>query len=803
MKAGTIRWLTTLVLALLWRETSFALAQTAPGAPGAPASTGAPAAAEIGIAVEAFGVGEIVRAGEWGGVRLTLTDYGDRPRAVAVRLHVPDPDGDTALVQRVVTLNPGLRQGVWLYALLPWRTDRTLAFTVTVHEFDVNATGEGDQAGVGRQLAADRIAPQNVLPPARPMLGVLGRSPAGGLIAYELPSPSDQSLAATAHELTRLVLDLSPQSMPDRWIGLAQFESLVWLSGEPSSLSESQAEAITEWVMRGGHLIVSLPTAGQAWTNPRTNPLHPALPAVETIRREGVDLARHATLLQPRGGLPLPDNATVHVLRPVENASPGEATVILATPSGEPVAVRRVLGAGMVTLIGYDLADPRLAARVDPQHFWHRITGKRFEVLSRDEMRALDQAGRADFRFFDPARMDTDIPSVIAKEGRAGAGVLLGLTVFVLYLVVAGPGGYAVLRAKGLVRHAWLACGASIAFFAVVAWSGATLLRPTKPETQHLTFFDHVFGQPEQRARTWISALLPEYGDATIAIGSEEDRRAWNQAIGAWSDTTSITGRPFPDTRGYVVSMRDPSSFSVPARSTVKQFRGEWLGRSEIGVPRPVSGPISVRDETGSTRLRGAVVHSLPAALEEVTIVVVRGQKPLRGDLGPLGSPPLFGRVVAARLTDAWGPNIPLDFEQIPPSAWDAAERYFDRLAEQIAGAASAFGAPSRTGLGGDAPMRLEALGWHASLRPPQFMSQSGVSKRMLQRHDSHGLDLSAWLTQPCVIIVGQLRDAPSPVPIFVDGQRVPSRGRTIVRWIYPLPSDPPMPVDAAPTPSE
>ncbi|MBX3351610.1 MAG: hypothetical protein KF684_01640 [Phycisphaeraceae bacterium] len=793
MKPGTIRWLTTLVLASLWRMSSLVLAQGA-GAVGSPPGQ----TAEVGIAVEAFGVGEVVRAGEWAGVRLALTDFGDRPRAVAVRLHLPDPDGDTAFLQRIVTLNPGLRQGVWLYGLFPWRTDRTLAFTVTVHEFDTNATGDSEQTGVGRQLAADRVAPQNVLPPTRPVIGVLGRSPAGGLVAYELPSPSDATLAATAHELVRVALDLAPAAMPDRWMGLAPFESLAWFSGDPGALSEPQADAIREWVMRGGHLIVSLPAAGQTWTNPRTNPLHAMLPSVDAVRREGVNLDLHAPLLQPRGGAPLPDNATVHVLRPVEDAQPGEATVLLATPQGDPVVVRRIHGAGMVTLIGYDLSDPRLGARVDPQYFWHRITGKRFEPLSRDEMRALDQAGRADFRFFDATRMDIDIGAVIAKEGRAGAGVLLGLAVFVLYLLIAGPGGYAILKAKGLVRHAWLAFAASILVFAITAWSGATLLRPTKPETQHLTYFDHVFGQPEQRARTWVSALLPEYGDARISLGSVEDRRAWTQALGAWSDTTSITGKPFPDTRGYVVPARDPSSFVVPSRSTVKQLRGEWLGRAEVGVPRPISGPLSVRDEQGGTRLRGVVMHTMAAPLEEVTIIVVRGQKPLRGDLGPLGAAPLFGRVAAARLTDVWNPNTPLDFEQIPPSAWDPAERYFERLTEQISGSTTGFGAAARTGVGGDIPTRLEAISWHSALRPPQFTSQSGVAKRMLQRYDSHLLDLSAWLTQPCVIIVGQLRDAPSPVPVLIDDEPVPSRGRTVVRWIYPLPSEPPT-IDGAP----
>jgi hypothetical protein len=58
-----------------------------------------------------------------------------------------------------------------------------------------------------------------------------------------------------------------------------------------------------------------------------------------------------------------------------------------------------------------------------------------------------------------------------------------------------------------------------------------------------------------------------------------------------------------------------------------------------------------------------------------------------------------------------------------------------------------------------------------------------------------HGLDLSRWLTQPCVIVIGHLvqEDAGAcPVPLTVDGTEIGSRGRTVVRWVYPLPPAPP-----------
>jgi hypothetical protein len=51
-------------------------------------------------------------------------------------------------------------------------------------------------------------------------------------------------------------------------------------------------------------------------------------------------------------------------------------------------------------------------------------------------------------------------------------------------------------------------------------------------------------------------------------------------------------------------------------------------------------------------------------------------------------------------------------------------------------------------------------------------------------------LDLSAWFTRPCLIVFGYLDEAPTPVPLLVEGRTPASVGLTVVRWIYPLPLD-------------
>src|SRR5204863_9539405 len=75
-------------------------------------------------------------------------------------------------------------------------------------------------------------------------------------------------------------------------------------------------------------------------------------------------------------------------------------------------------------------------------------------------------------------------------------------------------------------------------------------------------------------------------------------------------------------------------------------------------------------------------------------------------------------------------------------------------------------------------------------LPPPR--SGEGASQYAAQRAATHGWDLSLWFTHPCVMVVGHIDEAPTPVPLTVDGKAVPTKVMTFVRWVYPLPDNPP-----------
>lgn len=750
---------------------------------------------EVEITVEQFGAGGTVRRGDWAAIRLALRDRGDRVRGAIVRLHITDPDGDTAFYTRSIVLNPGRTQGVWVYPHLPFSFDDQSLLTVTVH---AAAGDEADEAtrDVGQQIGAARIAPSRVIDEGAGLIAIVGRARLG-LDQYSTRHPRAASQPGTAHELTEVAGDVTPASMPDRWFGLAPFESVIWSEGDPAELSDASAEALREWVWRGGHLVVVLPPVGQAWTNPR-NPLIDLMPSAQIERREGVDLEPYRIMLTRSEGLPLPTQAVLHTFTIDDGTPAAEATSILSGPDRASVAVRRLVGTGMVTVVGFDLASSRLAGRIDAQSLWHRLLGKRADVLAVSEMMELERPNQArtpDFTNRTRVWVDDDIAGAINMTGEAGVGVLLALVVFTAYLLLAGPLGFAILRRRGLKQHAWVAFLGTAALFTLVAWGGASALRPTDVAVQHLSMIDHVFGQPVNRARTWFGVILPTYGAQRVSIGDPEAPGDWRHTLTAWHNPAPETHKPFPDSRGYIVQTSRPDTLTVPTRSTVKQFQADWIGAPPWKMPSPVDGPIRL-DDNG--RLRGRIAHELPGLLEKVQIVLVQRQAPF--------APHAYGGRMPFRTrawslaAGGWAPGEVVDLSTLSNEARTLGDQFFRDVTESGA----RF---SNLGLGGPvtdgrfADQKLAMLTWAPMLEPPVWQTfQSTAPKLMIQRRMTHGWDVGKWFTQPCLIVVGQLPDAASPVPIYVDGERAASRGRTVVRWIYPLT---PSPVSPAPGDTE
>ncbi len=729
-------------------------------------------AAPVEIELELFGAGGVVRPGDWAGVRLALRDSGAEVRPVRVALELPDADGDTARWEREVTLNPGGPQGVWLYARLPF----------TLRAGDPVRVSVRDEGG---EIASSVVAAQTVIDPSSALVGLIGRA-AAGLDRYRVPSEPGATTPATGHEWIEFAIldpDQLGASVPDAWTGLSAMKTIVWTEGRADALRAAGAEAIAEWVRRGGHLVVVVPADGGGWPG-AGGALGGLLPDVEFVRREGVDLGAFRPLLTSNDTTPLPASAILHELRPRDER---DATPILVGPAGAPVVVRRQSGAGAVTLVGIDVAQRDVSAWLEPQRFWHRVLGERFDVLSSAE---LDELRRADppanFRNRTRVWLDDAIEPLISKTGRAGVGVLLGFVVFSLYWLAAGPGGFALLKWTKQARHSWVVFVGVSALFTAIAWGGAAALRPVRTDATHLSFVDQVHGETEIRVRSWIGVLLPRYGETPIAV---EPSPGLRHALAPW-DAPGASRDSFPDPRTYSIEARRAEGASFPSRATVKQVRLDWLGASPWGSIEP-AGRLSLSDEG---KLSGTLRHDLPGTLEDVTIMLVLRQQAFR----TLPGGGLQARTLAWRLASGWEAGEAIDLGALGGSGLrtEQGDAYLDRLSDRARAWSGLLVTDDRR----TAYDKLELLTWGPMIGPPAYMLQptsSGLPAQVSSRV-GHGLDLARWFTQPCVIVTGRFASE-TPAPLLVDGRTPPSSGVTMLRWVYPLPASPPEPVEDRP----
>jgi hypothetical protein len=378
------------------------------------------------------------------------------------------------------------------------------------------------------------------------------------------------------------------------------------------------------------------------------------------------------------------------------------------------------------------------------------------------------------------------------------------MVLFIAYWLVAGPAGHWVGTKMGWGRHSWVLFMGSIAVFSVAAWVGSSVSRPTKVRADHLTFLDHVHGQSTQRTTTWASILLPEYGEETIRLDEPGVNEQWKQAIAVWSDPRDPQELTFPDARSYVYDLRTPEVITVPTRGTIKQFRFDWIGGKRWSTPIAI-GPGYEPRITKDGRLAGKLTHDLPGPLEDVVVFFQPGQTN-EGDAASMDGMRVLADTIRWDLPQ-WLPGAELDLAKGLP--WDTGKRAADLM--------SRFDPPLESGFGFGRPQAIDyveseaeadyrRLSVYSMLTPPVYLvdTTGANTKPIVRRNEGQSLDMGRWFTQPALIIIGTVRHvtgkddsvgAPSPTPMMIRSgggfRAIPSEGRTIVRWVYPLSGEP------------
>lgn len=760
---------------------------------------------EVAISVEEFGLGDVVRPGSWAGLRLAITDRGVRQRELLVRIEVKDADGDTTEYERGLASNPGQRQEIWTYLRVPFRFragDRVLVRAYEAEQTDT-ATPRA-----GRMVGEVLLSATGVTHAETGIMGIIG-SRTAGLTAY---SDGLQEVYDTRmHESMAVTTRLNPATMPDAWAGLSQYDVFVWTQGEPVTLGAERADTLRRWVMQGGNLVIVMPQVGGSWLSGElNNPLFDIMPRVTATRNPDYPTGPIRPLLTLRNDVVLPNTIVAHTFEKRPDADSEDAFVVLSDPQGGALVVRRQAGLGQVTLVGIDVGDDALMRVGVPSagSFWHRVLGRRGD-LRPWSMRG--PAGGVPLRAPDRKvrHYDHSIDAAIAQTGSPAAGVLLGFVVFIAYWLIAGPVGFAVLKKTGRAKHTWVAFVGVTAVFTGIAWGGAVLLSPASIKGAHLTIIDHVYGQTQQRTRTWAGLIVPWYGQATVRVG-DEDAGSTIATLSPWmSPEMNATVGSFPDNRGYSMLSARPSSMSFPVRSTMKELSVQWAGPIEWGMPTPVDDtgapgvlratprPTGIPASERTSEATGKLLHDLPGNLHDVVIIVNHGMYDVRP--GVDANRPIMD-ASAFELISPWPSGTTLDLAASTSrlGTEDVSLRYLldDHGVPQL----NAFS--TSDDLPGDAKNISEQLVIASFINqigaPP--ISRTGAQGQYgaAVRRVMHGMDMSVWMTRPCIIVLGHMgvgnadRGAPCPTPMTIEGRDPNLRGRTFVRWVYPLDGAPP-----------
>jgi hypothetical protein len=791
---------------------------------------------EIDIRVADCGVGDAARYGDWFAMRVEIQDNGPKVRNVVVRLSITDSDGDIAQYQRAALPNTGRWESVWLYARMPFHPPAELV--VSVHEaIEREGADAADESGnqplrfdAGRMLGVTRY-PLQARVPEHVATWLLIGDRFGGLQQYyqtRLPGATIEAAPPTGHELVDITSVASVNRLPDRWMGYTQFALLAWNGGaggssaltvSPSQLSEDQANAIKTWVRRGGHLVVVLPPVGQPWIGSGAvgNPLADIMPTVTVRRVEGVDLENIRKLFTNDGTAPMPRSATVQYLLP-SGADAYSAVSLYEAPMPEgdlaPVAVRRLVGAGAVTVVGVDVTSPQLSDTVgalQAGRFWGRVLGRQMETLSQGEIlrRAKNDQFLSRPTVGSAYKLDGGVRDFITMSAQAAGGLLMAFFMFGAYWLVAGPGGYFALKSRGKVHYSWLAFLGATVMFTGLAWGGVTLLKGRRVQLKHVTLVDHVYGQSNQRARTWLNIYFPGYGEAKVACPASSGDGTGLNLVAPWDapERTASSGS-FPDARGYVADSRTPTALTVPIRATSKQFQVDWAGSlgMQWQMPLPQVGSatgevdaaaqasirlgteikvvprqrLTLKERTWD--LQGQLVHNMPETLHDVQVFL---------NFGPRSNwltSELFTECYSASLSK-WGKGETLDLSRVFPAELSEA----DRLGKWMENRPS-----MKVSSGFDLTFsRSEQEVNFADLAVlnlfPVIQTRSVQQASWATVSAAHTYDVSRWFSEPCLVIIGRLDNVNCPVPITVDGRPLPTEiarnsGPVFVRWMYPLP---------------
>lgn len=720
-----------------------------------------------------IGIGGVIRPGSWMPTRLVIDNSLGPTRQVVVGWSLKDMDQDTVFAQRKTTLTAGRMQNVWLYAVPPLQTKPKDIWTFWVRD---ELTGE--------MLVQGPFQINQVAPTTTTLIATTGSRSRLGLEPYTQKLGGTENVPYTQHESVYLIRGFQPDQMPDRWFGYDGLNMLIWTpdSPDPGSplIPPSALQALRQWVMQGGHLVISIPVVGELWTSSDLADLLPE-----------VDMQPIANQLAPQFLGLKSDVIELDMMQLTPR--PGSDVAILATDDfGKvPLIVTQQRGFGRVTLIGIDLSSRQLGVLPNGAKFWHAIANWQSPAFRPEIIKdMLEKQTMAPIFNRSAGDMGTLVGPQVAMKGTYNTALLLAMLLFAAYWLISGPVSFFVLKHKSRERFAWSAFVVTVVVFSIITWSMAMAFRPTNTRVEHFSVIDIDAQQEQVQASSWLSLFVASHDVVDVRIQDNPSSTSNQNLIAAPGFPPVLTGTGFLDPQSYSFASNAPGDVQIPFRATAKQLAVRW--KAHVADPMPpgyesdklINGEI----ELVSQFPKGTLTHHLPKALEATCFIYCPGN----------GQTPIFWRE-----NDPWKPGMSMLIDRrriavqdrliLRPTRsttndwggylWTLQQnrltRLFNNGNEQLQLAPNEI----RT--------NVEMLSFYDMLPPPAYWKTATAinldSPMHYLRSLGRELDWSKLTVFPRLIVIGYMEDAPLPVPMLVNHKPVKGNGRVAVRWIYHL----------------
>ena len=424
--------------------------------------------------------------------------------------------------------------------------------------------------------------------------------------------------SGTRGELTLLILD-SLQSLPTTRRGLDSIDTVVLVSDY--GLSEQQTEALQDWVVTGGHLLVS---CGENLTGLLASPVGRWLQPRFGIQ-DGLLSSQDLTALQNyvAGASQLQTNRqNVSIVQ----MNSDQTRTVVNSING-PLISRLSMGAGLVTVVAVDLNQRPLNRWLSLSQFYEMLLFDRLLESGTEQSRRggrISSSGVTDL-----ATQLANVSDAIPAAERWSSWH--AMVMMLVYLIIIGPMDYFfVVRLLRRPKLTWITFPSLVAIACgLTVWWSTSHRAAATVRTVHLLDVGHNGIDQTLHARTWssLSTTDSRFGSVSMtssplivgkAVKQTEETVNWH---GRAEDVYGGMYRPGGAGLGQQLSRRTetgpPRFDSVPLVVDGSQaFLAESFSHAESSsifesqLIMPASG-----------LLEGSFVHHLPVAIQDWVIV--------------------------------------------------------------------------------------------------------------------------------------------------------------------------------------